>query len=34
VPGADAAGVVRLAVVPGAVLQDAGAGGGSVAEAA
>jgi DNA replication and repair protein RecF len=34
VPGADGAGVVRLAVVPGAVLQDAGAGGGSVAEAA
>jgi DNA replication and repair protein RecF len=34
VPGADGVGVVRLAVVPGAVLQDAGAGGGSVAEAA
>jgi DNA replication and repair protein RecF len=36
VPGADAAGVVRLAVVPGAVLQDAGAGSGAggVAEAA
>jgi DNA replication and repair protein RecF len=34
VPGADGAGVVRLAVVPGAVLQDVGAGGGSVAEAA
>jgi DNA replication and repair protein RecF len=28
VPGADEPGVVRLAVVPGAVLQDAGAGGG------
>jgi DNA replication and repair protein RecF len=36
VPGADAAGVVRLAVVPGAVLRDAGSGSGSagVAEAA
>ncbi|HEV7752183.1 MAG TPA: DNA replication and repair protein RecF [Baekduia sp.] len=36
VPGADAAGVVRLAVVPGAVLHDAGAGSGAggVAEAA
>ena len=37
VPGADAPGVVRLAVVPGAVLQDAGttgSGPGVVAEAA